>query len=205
MRRKLRTRRPPENVRQFRGPRPNIRIGRRKSRKSSSTAILVGIGLAVGGAIGFTAYDVKEYAPAWSSGTFSESKRLVRSVVSGANDTPSQGDGEAEADAGALCIANVHDGDTIRTCDGERIRIENIDAPELPDSPKCTEPGRNGWCDYDLAESSREELASFLGSGPVTVSRSGTDRYGRTLATLSVDGADAGDHLMSMGLARAWQ
>ncbi len=39
--------------------------------------------------------------------------------------------------AAALCLLpSVHDGDTIR-CDRERVRIANIDAPELPDSPKC--------------------------------------------------------------------
>lgn len=32
----------------------------------------------------------------------------------------------------------------------------------------------------------------------------GADRYGRTLATLSVNDSDAGDHLVSMGLAKVW-
>lgn len=92
--------------------------------------------------------------------------------------------------AAGLCIANVHDGDTIRTCQGERVRIANIDAPELPDSPKCTDRRRRGWCDYDLARHSRDALAMFLGSGPVTITRRGTDKYGRTLARLSVNGRD---------------
>ena len=39
--------------------------------------------------------------------------------------------------AAVLCLSPpVHDGDTIR-CGRERVRIANIDAPELPDSPKC--------------------------------------------------------------------
>ena len=38
--------------------------------------------------------------------------------------------------AATLCLApSVHYGDTIR-CGRERVRIANIDAPELPDSPK---------------------------------------------------------------------
>ena len=42
--------------------------------------------------------------------------------------------------AAALCMSPlVHDGDTIR-CRRERVRIANIDAPELPDSPKCQDP-----------------------------------------------------------------
>jgi hypothetical protein len=37
--------------------------------------------------------------------------------------------------AAALCIASVQDGDTVRTCAGERVRLEGIDAPEVLDSP----------------------------------------------------------------------
>jgi len=74
----------------------------------------------------------------------------------------------------SACIANVHAGDTIRTCEGERIRISNIEAPEMRGSPKCR---RGGWCDYALAEQSRDELSAFLASGTVTISRSGTDKY----------------------------
>jgi endonuclease YncB( thermonuclease family) len=106
--------------------------------------------------------------------------------------------------APGLCVESVHDGDTLRTCDSEKIRIENIDAPELPGSPKCTDRRRQGWCDYALAVRSRAALASFLVSGPVAISRSGTDRYGRTLARLSVNGEDAGEHLVALGLARPW-
>ncbi|WP_404479312.1 thermonuclease family protein [Novosphingobium sp. BL-52-GroH] len=101
----------------------------------------------------------------------------------------------------SACIANVHDGDTIRTCDGERIRISNIDAPEMRGSPKCR---RGGWCDFGLAEQSRDELAVFLASGTVTIARSGTDKYHRTLATVAVNGQDAGEHLIARSLARPW-
>lgn len=34
----------------------------------------------------------------------------------------------------------VHDGDSIR-CGKERIRLASIDAPEMPDSPKCRDKG----------------------------------------------------------------
>lgn len=192
-------------MRQFRGYRPLIKVGRRKSRKPSSPALILVFGLAVGAAIGFSAYDFREGAPTWLVNAPAEGQRLFGDSVSKFRGSAALPEQAAEPDAVALCIADVHDGDTIRTCDGERIRIENIDAPELPGSPRCTEPGRNGWCDYDLAESSRDELASFLDSGTVTVSRSGFDHYGRTLATLNVDGDDAGDHLISMGLAKAWE
>lgn len=115
--------------------------------------------------------------------------------------------------AATACIASVHDGDSLRLCDGERVRIANIDAPELRGSERCS-PRRvrelagsknPAWCDYELGEQSRDALRAFLGSGPVTVTRTGTDRYGRTLATLSVGGRDAGIYLRARGLARRWR
>ena len=109
------------------------------------------------------------------------------------------------AAAAALCLAYVHDGDTVRLCDGERVRIENIDAPELPNSPKCRDRTRQGWCDYDLARRSRDALAAFLAGGEPVIHRNGKDRYGRTLARLTVNGRDAGRYLIDMGLARPWK
>ena len=109
----------------------------------------------------------------------------------------------------ALClVVTVHDGDTIR-CDGEKVRLANIDAPELPGSSRCTRPPRLAlnppWCDYTLGYRSRDALRAFLASGPVKIERRGKDRYGRTLARLSVNGRDAGDYLVGLGLARAWR
>lgn len=104
----------------------------------------------------------------------------------------------------ALCIASVHDGDGVRSCEGERIRIENINAPELPDSPLCRQRRANAWCDYALGYKSRDALARFLKTGRVEMRRNGKDRYGRTLARITVDGRDAGEYLISLGLARPW-
>ncbi len=105
--------------------------------------------------------------------------------------------------AAAVCIANVHDGDSIRLCDGERIRIANIDAPEMQGSSRC-DRGGGGWCDYDLAILSRDALREFLASGNVTITRQGQDRYGRTLARVTVNGHDAGAYLIGQGLAKRW-
>lgn len=106
----------------------------------------------------------------------------------------------------------VHDGDTLR-CGSERVRIVNIDAPELPDSPRCSPQQRARlagsrnppWCDHALAVRSRDALRAFVARGRVTIERTGTDRYGRTLAHVSVDGQDAGAYLVRQGLARAWR
>lgn len=115
--------------------------------------------------------------------------------------------------AATLCMSPmVHDGDTIR-CGAERIRVANIDAPELPGSERCSPArvrqlagSRNpAWCDYQRGQQARDALAAFLATGPVMVIRYGTDRYGRTLARLMVNGKDAGQYLRSLGLARRWR
>lgn len=106
--------------------------------------------------------------------------------------------------AAALCIDHVHDGDTFTLCGGERIRIVEIDAPELPGSPRC-ERGREGWCDYRLAVASRDELARFLAAGDARIDRRARDSYGRTLAEVTVNGRSAGAHLVALGLARRWR
>ncbi|WP_310390444.1 thermonuclease family protein [Rhizobium sp. 1399] len=91
----------------------------------------------------------------------------------------------------------VWDGDTIRieSRSIERVRIFNIDAPEL-----------EGKCGYeiDLAFSSKSRLAEILQGQRVQIHRQGEDRYGRTLAALSVNGRDVGDQLVREGLARTW-
>lgn len=102
---------------------------------------------------------------------------------------------------------SVHDGDSIR-CGRERIRLANIDAPELPGSPRCENlrAGRNpSWCDYALGERAKQALSAFLIRGAVNVERIGQDQYGRTLARVTVNGKDAGAFLVRQGLARAWQ
>ena len=102
------------------------------------------------------------------------------------------------------CLSlSVHDGDSMR-CNGERIRILNIEAPERPGSPKCQQ-GRNGWCDYRRGYKSRDALSALFRTGRVGIERAGKDRYGRTLARVTVNGEDAGEYLLSLGLARPWR
>lgn len=115
--------------------------------------------------------------------------------------------------AAVLCLSpTVHDGDTIR-CGTERIRISDIDAPELPGSPRC-DPARvcqlarsrnPAWCDTTKGEQARAALAAFLATGPVMIRRLRTDAYGRTLALVSVRGIDAGAMLRRARLARRWR
>jgi hypothetical protein len=51
-------------------------------------------------------------------------------------------------------------------------------------------------------EASRAALVRLLSRGRVMIERLGTDPYGRTLATVSVGGVDAGDYLIAQGLAQ---
>ena len=104
-----------------------------------------------------------------------------------------------------LCTAScepaeirVWDGDSIRlgtTRQSEAVRIFNIDAPEI-----------EGQCAYetDLALQSKIRLAGLLNGQRVEILRQGTDRYGRTLAAIRVEGRDVGDILVGEGLARTW-
>ena len=114
--------------------------------------------------------------------------------------------------AAPLCIETVHDGDSVRLCSGERVRLDDIDAPEVFGSPRCSrasvrrlmESRNPAWCDYTQGERARNALARFLASGSVLLQRTGMDHYGRTLARLTVNGQDAGRYLISRGLARPW-
>lgn len=77
----------------------------------------------------------------------------------------------------------------------EKIRIENIDAPEI-----------DGRCAAERAAAvkARNELARLLKGGRIKVVRSKLDRYGRQLARVVSDDGDVGDHLVEQDLARRW-
>jgi len=97
---------------------------------------------------------------------------------------------------------SVTDGDTV-TIAGERIRIANIDTPEIHEAQ----------CDAELrlGKVAARRLAELLKSGQIDVQvgdpETGRtkDRFGRTLATISVNGRDVGETLIDEGLARPWE
>lgn len=106
----------------------------------------------------------------------------------------------------------VHDGDTIR-CGRERVRLANIDAPELEGSERCTGASRRrlaysrnpAWCDAALGRRARNALAVYLRQGTVRLIPQGRDRYDRLLARVTVNGHDAGAFLIGRGLAHPWR
>ncbi len=91
----------------------------------------------------------------------------------------------------------VVDGDTIWV-KGEKIRIADIDTPEIF-SPKCASEKARG-------EEATARLADLLNQGPfelVDYERE-TDRYGRSLKIVMRNGRSLGGVLVAEGLAREW-
>lgn len=117
------------------------------------------------------------------------------------------------AAAASACVARVSDGDSLRLCSGERVRLLGIDAPELRGSARCSAASRErlkrsrnlAWCDFDKGERARVALHRFMLRGTVRIERRGLDVYKRTLARVTVNGRDAGEWLIGQGLARPWR
>lgn len=93
-------------------------------------------------------------------------------------------------------MISIYDGDTIRLGQ-ERIRIVGLDTPEL---------GHRAECESEAlaAERAKQALIGEIARGNVALHRQGTDRYGRTLARVTVDGRDVADTLIAQGLARPY-
>lgn len=77
----------------------------------------------------------------------------------------------------------------------EKIRIENIDAPEI-----------DGRCaaERSVAVEAKNELARLLAGHRIKVVRSKLDRYRRQLARVFSDESDVGERLVEQDLARRW-
>ena len=93
-----------------------------------------------------------------------------------------------------VTIASCYDGDTCRTTAGEKIRLACIDTPEL----------RGAKADPIPARAARDYLRSFLAGKTITIRRITTDRYGRTVAELFADGANAQEQLVAAGHAEIY-
>lgn len=93
-------------------------------------------------------------------------------------------------------VITVIDGDTFRL-NGETVRVLNIDAPEIHPC-RCQH-------ECDLGYQARAFAEQFL-VGDISLERADRkDKYGRTLARVSVGGRDLGDALIAQGLARPWE
>jgi endonuclease YncB( thermonuclease family) len=110
---------------------------------------------------------------------------------------------DSASDAFSICgsgqrITCVVDGDTF-WFRGEKIRIADIDTPELS-PPRCQR-------ERELGLAAKQRLLEILNSGPLSfkVAARGEDRFGRKLKIVFRDRRSVGDMLVAQGLARKWQ
>lgn len=89
----------------------------------------------------------------------------------------------ALADTTAVVI-DVHDGDTVTLDTGERVRLADIDAPELK------QPG---------GSEARTLLAGLINRQTVRVVERGRDRYGRLLGVIWLGERDVNEELVRAG------
>ncbi|MBY5579095.1 thermonuclease family protein [Rhizobium leguminosarum] len=91
----------------------------------------------------------------------------------------------------------VVDGDTF-WFEGEKIRIADIDTPELS-PPRCEAERIKG-------EAAKSRLLALLNAGKFSLAAGfrDEDKYGRKLRTVSRAGNSLGDVLIDEGLARSW-
>jgi micrococcal nuclease len=95
-------------------------------------------------------------------------------------------------------ITCVVDGDTF-WFRGEKIRIADIDTPELS-PPRCQRERERGLA-------AKQRLLVILNSGPLSFKTTARDedRFGRKLRIVYRDGRSVGDILVAEGLARKWE
>ena len=90
-----------------------------------------------------------------------------------------------------VVITSCYDGDTCTSSTGEKIRLAGIDTPEL--RGKRAEPVP--------AKEARNYLRELVVGRKFTIRRITTDRYGRTVAELFVDGSNVQQQLVASGHA----
>jgi endonuclease YncB( thermonuclease family) len=118
---------------------------------------------------------------------------LCLAACSNQAEKPSSPVPEIDRQADIAGTASVIDGDTIEI-HGQRIRLSGFDAPE-----------RGARCGaINVYQKASLALADIIGMHTVTCMSQGTDRYGRIVATCSVNGVDLGHELVRKGWARDW-
>lgn len=117
---------------------------------------------------------------------------IVRSLVLAACATSAARAAEPPAAPPAVSwrVVSVHDGDTVVCLDEHdaqhKVRLSGIDAPEIGQA---------------FGTKSRDALRSRVLRKSVAVHRRGEDQYGRTLATLEIEGDDVAEWMVAGGMA----
>ena len=94
-----------------------------------------------------------------------------------------------------MIIVSCYDGETCTTTEGEKIRLACIDTPEL----------RGSRADPIPAKVASDFLNDLVAGRRVSIRRITTDRYGRTVAELSVDGVNVQKFMVVNGLAKIYE
>ena len=94
-----------------------------------------------------------------------------------------------------VIIKNCYDGDTCTTESGEKIRLACIEAPEIR--------GKNA--DPLKAKASKEFINNLLSNKKVKIKRIDTDRYGRTVAEIFVEGTNIQKLMVQNGFAKIYR
>lgn len=89
----------------------------------------------------------------------------------------------------------VVDGDTF-WWQGEKFRPSGYDAPEAK-GQFCPAAG-------PVYYAAQRRLLELLNAGDVGIERTGVDRYGRSLATVTIGGRDLAEIMIGEGLAHPW-
>ena len=97
-----------------------------------------------------------------------------------------------KANLNTVKIKNCYDGDTCTTESDEKIRLACIDAPEIR--------GKNA--DPLKAKASRKFINNLLSNKKVTIKRIDTDRYGRTVAEIFIEGTNIQKLMVKNGFAK---
>ncbi|SHH76804.1 thermonuclease family protein [Marivita hallyeonensis] len=103
------------------------------------------------------------------------------------------------AQAGPEGTVRVIDGDTFEV-GGTTVRLHAIDAPET--DQMCGDANSPAW---PCGEWVRAETRALFHGRYARCTATDTDRYGRTVGTCTIDGRDAGEVLVSEGLAFAYR
>lgn len=86
------------------------------------------------------------------------------------------------------------DGDTLWV-EGQRVRVVGVDTPEI--QCQCESECRAAWA-------AKRFVQETLDRGTVTIERTGTDKYRRTLARVYVNGQDLAQLIIAAGHGRAY-
>ncbi len=83
-------------------------------------------------------------------------------------------------------VARIIDGDTLEAASGQRVRLIGINTPESS---------------MPFYEEAKDLLKSLVENKSVEIESHGTERYGRTLAYIFIDGKNVNEEILKNGLA----